>query len=51
MENEFEELQIALINLKNAGDNIEDSHIRFRIDDFVEYIENKLQEITNTKHS
>ena len=51
MKTEIEALQTALINLKNVGDNIEDSRLRWSIDDFIseteQYIQDKcLEEIS-----
>ena len=41
---EIETLQIALVNLKNAGDEIEDSNLRWKIDDFIDEIEQYIQD-------
>jgi len=42
-----EELQEALTNLQNIGDKIENSRIRYKIDDFVEEMRNII--LTETK--
>ena len=42
-----EELQEALTNLQNVGDKIENSRIRYKIDDFVEEMKETI--LTETK--